>query len=182
MKLCELEKLFENLKKRLVDSSDAFIYEMVFFKAYVTFEVFICELFSDYATGVRNERFYIPPTRELQFKDKETLEKFLKINKSYTEYFKVAEENGELFFSPNPFSILKDPTYSQYLLEMKLIRNVIAHNSPEAIGKYEKSVLNRSFIEPGVFLAQVISGSSKTKLENYLISMLEVAEKTLVNA
>ena len=181
MKLSDLNDTFSSLRKLITRKSTPVITELVFFKCYVMFEGFICDLFSDYAIGTRNERNYIPKTRELQFKDKDTLDRFLKLNKTYTEYFKLAEENADLFFSPDPFAILKDPVYGHYLLEMKLIRNVVAHNSQEAIGRYTKTVLNgSSYIAPGIFLNNLMKGTKTKNLDNYLKCMLEMAEKALV--
>ncbi len=167
----------------LIDSSKSDTYETAFFRIYVKFELYVSELFINYAIGEKSEKDYLP-VRLLNFPEKDTMDKFLSIGgKRYVDYYKLAQESSNVFFQDNPFNILSESeNYPRILRQMSSIRNYIAHESQESKRSYIRHVLmDNSFIEPGDFLKSEARGISpkKTNYSLYIEKMVEISDLLL---
>lgn len=158
-------------------SIDNSLYELAFFKIFIKFEKFLSECFENYAIGNSSTHGYCP-TRRLTFDDLNHLNKVIKKdNRSFVNHFEVIKNISDCFFHNNPFDIIKtDPTYSNVINQMKVIRDYIAHESSAAQTKYIQSVLNnRPFIEPYQHLLATKRGTSKSFYTYYIGSIITIS-------
>ncbi|MBB6001596.1 hypothetical protein [Arcicella rosea] len=162
---------------------DERVYEIAFFKIFVKFEIFISQLFIEYAIGGSSISGF-QAERILNFRDRSHLEKVLKgRNSRFIDYTSKIEEISEYIFESdkNPFYVIESATYKELFLEMKILRNFIAHESEESKTKYVRKVLNNQvFISVGKHMQNKVSRSNtKSNYTEYIEKMLEVSELLL---
>lgn len=156
------------------------IYHIAFFKIYVKFEIFITDLFIHYCLGNKSNNNY-SPKRKLDFTEREQLESILKSSKSsFIDYMERIENTSKYIFeeNDNPFSLLQTVAdYKTNMNEMKVIRNLIAHESKESKTKYIKTVLGgNNFIPVQDFLLTKRRGKSKTNYSVYVDTINEMSQ------
>lgn len=119
--------------------------ELAFFKIFVKFEKLLTTSFIQYSIGKRSVLNF-KPKRKLGFKNIKHLENILVSPYStFVDYPKILVKKAECIFDDkqNPFGILfSDAIFTDNFKKMQIIRNHIAHESPESIEKYLKKVLN----------------------------------------
>jgi len=144
-----------------------YLVELAFFKIFVKFEKFLTMSFIHYSIGKRSSLNF-KPRRKLGFKNQKHLEQMLlNPNAAFIDYPKILEKKALSIFNDdeNPFEILfSDATFSENFRKMQIIRNHIAHESPESLEKYLKKVLNsygiQSFIPISDFLNKLMKNSN----------------------
>ena len=177
----EFDQYLDNLISKIhISYDDDDVLEMLFLKIFIKFQLYITELFISYAVGISSEKGFAPK-RLLNFSDKETMEKFLKIGKKYVDYYELAINSSYVFFEDNPFSILSETTnYSNALREMVSLRNYLAHESDESKKSYiTKCLYNNSFIRPAQFLRKTLKSEKITYLTSYIDKIKEISELLL---
>ena len=151
--------------------------ELAFFKIYIKFEKFVSDLFIHYSTGKLNSLNFCP-NRILEFKDDTHLNNVLGIkNKNYINYYESITDLSEHIFVNNPFEIITtDANYSNEFINMKYLRNYIAHESTTARNKYVKTILNnRDFIEPYEYLIKIRNGTNKSNYTFYIEAIMSTS-------
>ncbi|WP_243300212.1 hypothetical protein [Bacillus litorisediminis] len=159
------------------------LYELAFFKIFVKFELFLTNTFIGYATGESSIKGYTPE-RKLNFEDKAHLVGVLRnYRSSFIDYSEKIQQISKFIFleEKDPFSLIfNDSKFYNYFIEMKYIRNYIAHESQESRIKYHKYVLkNKPFEEPNDFLKKINKKNSKTYYSIYIDIIREFSEVIL---
>jgi hypothetical protein len=151
--------------------------ELAFFKIYIKFEKFVSDLFIHYSTGQLNSLNFCPD-RILEFRDDTHLNNVLGTkNKNYINYYESITDLSEHIFVNNPFEIITtDANFSNEFVNMKLLRNYIAHESSTSKNKYVKTILNnRDFIEPHEFLIKKRNGTNKSNYTIYIEAIMSTS-------
>ncbi len=130
--------------------------ELAFFKIFVKFEAFLIDAFVKYAIGEQN-KIGFSPQKKLNFTtDSQLKEVITNDTKLYLELSKDRlEKLSKHIFedAQNPFlGAFNDSIFSQKFLKMRIIRNFIAHESPESKNQYEQKVLKSYNITEYLFL------------------------------
>lgn len=165
----ELEReveYWENILKR--NYEEPVIFEVSFFKIFVRFEVFLIDIFTQYSIGNTSINDSVIE-RKLLFEDESHLNGILNNrNVSYGSYLDVTkiQNHSKYIFKRNPFDcIFSDSGISSQIIEMRIIRNHIAHESFSSKEKYIKTILHRSnYITAGEYLKHK---NKKMNITNY---------------
>lgn len=148
-------------------------FELSFFKIFVQFEQFMISSFIHYATGNKSNKNYIPD-RKLKFNSLPHLEGVLVIeSKRYLiEKPESIEQLSKHIFKDddNPFEkIFNDSIFSDNIVNMRIIRNYIAHGGDESLKKYKKTICNnQQFIKPFEYLLKKKKNSSQTNYDLFI--------------
>lgn len=148
-------------------------FELSFFKIYIKYEKLISDIFIHFCLGRKNLQ-QKRHKRKLGFKNEEQLRGLLRSKSNhYIDFFEKLESVSEYIFVVNPFGVIfNDAVISEHLIKMKILRNYIAHESPESKTKYIRSVLNNSpFIEPGKYLTTKPRNQSQTYYSKFITSL-----------
>jgi hypothetical protein len=124
--------------------------ELAFFKIFVKFEAFLLEAFQKYAIGEKSKNDILPE-RLLLFTTENQLREL--ISDGAKVYLDISIERMEnlathIFSNiDNPFfDTFNDAFFKPKFKEMKIIRNFIAHESPESIKNYKKVLSGYHFL------------------------------------
>lgn len=177
----ELKSFVSDCSEKM--NGDPLIYESVFLKVYVKFELFISKIFTKYALGKTNENGFVPE-RKLCFSDEQQLFEVINgtTNKEYIDYLKVIQTIGNHIFQNNPFSVLFEiAEYNTILRQCIAIRNCIAHESDSSKKKYQECclVVTKPYVDPGVYLSSINKHTSKTYYTFYVSKLIEISELIL---
>ncbi len=155
------------------------IVESAFLRLYIEHEDFLRKTFIKFSLG-SSYTTYIPQ-RKLAFSDETQLVNIIKGESQFVDYPKAIRRCSKHIFTKDPFEIIfSSQNYSDDLAKMKLIRNYLAHKSPEARGKYEDNILRtyqiNTFIEPGVFLLRKANQKPYTYYTHYCNIFIQTFE------
>lgn len=146
-------------------TTDEQLIELAFFKIFVKFEKLLTTSFIQYSIGKRSI-FNFRPKRKLGFKSQKHLENILQSPYSnYIDYPKIIVKKAECIFDDkqNPFDIIfSDGKFNDNYQKMQIIRNHIAHESPESIEKYFKKVLNSYGIQNKITVGAFLNRKMKS--------------------
>ncbi len=146
--------------------------ELAFFKIFVKFEKFLTSSFIHYSIGKRSSLNF-KPKRKLGFKNQKHLEQMLlNPNATFIDYPRILESKAIGIFNDNenPFDIVfSDAIFSDNFRKMKIIRNHIAHESPESMDKYLKKVLNSYGIQNFINASDFLNRRSRNSNSYYSI-------------
>lgn len=173
----EIEYWEEKLK-----SADKEMIELAFFKIFIKFEKFISDIFILYCIGEKSIENYCPD-RKLVFEDEKHLNAVInKNNNSYINHYDAVFKLSEHIFVNNPFEIIsRDVNYCSDILNMKTIRDFIAHESNHSKANYSKRVLSGSsvFLKPSDFLIKNKKSTNKSYFTYYVNLMKKSSEYIL---
>ena len=162
--------------KTKISPSNPEILELAFFKVFIKFEKFISDIFILYSTGKKSCESYCPK-RKLNFLDEEHLNAIIKKeNKSFINHFEAVLKLSEHIFEDNPFEIIStDMNFCSDILNMKTIRDYIAHESNHSRKLYCDRLLNgKKFIKPSDFL----NSKKKSKSISYYSYYIDLMKKS----
>ena len=156
------------------------LYEASFFKIYVKFEVYLSCIFKDYCIGKENSKGYCPE-RKLAFIDEEHLNAVLKGEKQYIDYLKKIESLSKHIFIDNPFNVIFDVAeFWDAMNKMMVLRNYIAHESPESRTRYIRTCLaGGAYIEPYDYLIKKNRGNPKSNYTIFIEKIIEISDLVL---
>ena len=156
------------------------LYEVSFFKIYVKFEVYLSSVFKNYCIGEENSKGYCPD-RKLAFTDEEHLNAVLKGDKQYIDYLKKIESLSKHIFVDNPFNVIFDVAENSDIMnKMIVLRNYIAHESPESKTKYIRTCLGGGvYIEPCDYLTKKNRRTSKSNYTIFIDKINEISDLVL---
>ena len=170
------KELIDEINKwKTILSSNNFnnqIIELAFFKIFVKFEKLLTKSFIQYAIGKRSKSNF-RPKRKLGFKNINHLENILSSPYSnFIDYPKILVRKAENIFydNQNPFDVLfSDSKFADNYRKMQIIRNHIAHESPESAAKFFNKVLNSYGIHEQMNVSTFLN--KKTKNGNSYYSL-----------
>ncbi len=143
---------------------NAQIIELAFFKIFVKFEKLLTTSFIHYAIGKRSILNF-KPKRKLGFKNIKHLENILTSPYStFIDYPKILVKKAENIFddNQNPFDVLfSDAKFADNYRKMQIIRNHIAHESPESFVKFYNKVLNSYGIREQISVSDFLNKPMK---------------------
>jgi hypothetical protein len=164
--------------KSKISPTNPEILELAFFKIFIKFEKFISDIFVSYSVGNKSFENYCP-NRKLCFNDEDHLNAILKKeNKSFVNHYETVFRLSEHIFVDNPFEIIStDANFCSDILNMKTIRDYIAHESSHSKRLYCERVLNSmNFIKPYEFLSKKKKSTSVSYYTHYVELMKESSE------
>lgn len=156
--------------KSKISPTNPEILELAFFKIFIKFEKFISDIFISYSIGNDSCENYCP-NRKLNFTNEDHLNAVLKKeNKSFVNHYDAVFKLSEHIFIDNPFEILStDANFCSDILNMKTIRDYIAHESSHSRRLYYERVLNsQNFIKPYEFLNKKKKSKSISYYTHYI--------------
>ncbi len=187
-KSLELINRINKISHMLSPSEIYSIYELSFLKIYLSWESFIGRVFILYMIGEKTDSGYVPK-RYVTPRDEKHAYDIIKSGRSFPDWLNIEfiREKSELFFeNGEPFKPLlyTNTTIKGALQNMKVLRNIIAHASKEAEGKY-KNMLRVELgsapnISPGEFLSRMRIENPKIPYIVYYKRILEVASNGIV--
>lgn len=146
------------------------------------------EAFIHYATGGKSHADY-KPQRKLNFESLSQLQAVMvssEAKKYIIEKSTAIRTLSKHIFedNDNPFEkLFSDSTYSDHNINMRTIRNYIAHRSEEALLQYKKKIcggIDQPLIKPYEYLLQKPRNTSKTRYTIY-IELLEIHTEIIFN-
>lgn len=158
-------------------------YEGIFLKSITLFESFIEELF----IGLLYDKYKFNTRKKVQkliFPSKKIALNYLMNNKKYLDLlpYDRLKQNSTIFYNEdNPFSNLTKPDIN-FLNDIYILRNSIAHNSLTANKKFVKFINDKhpslpiSMKTPAKFL-QSLNNPNQTMFEIYIIELNVIANK-----
>lgn len=164
--------------KSKISPSNPEILELAFFKIFIQFEKFVSDIFISYSVGNNSSENYCP-NRKLSFLNEEHLNAIIKKeNKSFVNHYDAVFKLSEHIFVDNPFEILStDVNFCSEILNMKTIRDYIAHESSHSRRLYCERVLNsQNFIKPSEFLNKKKKSKSISYYSYYVDLMRKSSE------
>ena len=166
------------LWKTKISENNPEMLELAFFKIFIKFEKFISDIFICYSIGNDSCENYCP-NRKLNFNDENHLNALLKKeNKSFVNHYDAVFKVSEYIFIDNPFEILsRDANFCSDILNMKTIRDYIAHESSHSTRLYCDRVLNsQNFIKPYEFLNKNKKGKAISNYTHYIELMINASD------
>lgn len=176
---CLLEEI--EFWRTKISNDDLEILELAFFKIFIKFEKFVSDMFICYSVGNKSSREYCP-SRKLSFLDETHLNAIIKKeNKSFVNHYESVFKLADHIFQDNPFEILStDINFCTDIINMKTLRDYIAHESNHAKRLYQERVLgNKKFIKPSEFLKSIKKSKSISYYTYYVNLMRDSSEYIL---
>lgn len=154
-------------------------FDIALFKIWIQFECYLNYMFTQYAIGNSSSSGFAP-LRKLHFIDESHFNVFMRSQgQTYVDYMKKIDTHSGHIFESNPFDVIILDERRALLLQIKAIRNYIAHESYSA----KKEVINkcfngdeRKFIEPERFLRKIPTKENESWFAKYIKTIKEIID------
>lgn len=178
----ETTDLYEEIEKwdNLVRIDNSLV-EVAFFKIFVKFENFLVDMFTTFSTGNTSSFGYLP-TRKLNFTSYEHLKKTVTERQFIDFNNRMEDLSKQIFEDNNPFNFFFDSSDMDFFSKMKILRNYIAHESPESKQKYiRKNLDGREYITPSEYLLRTLSRTNHKTNYTQFIEIVQVYSEKVIN-
>ncbi len=163
------------------DHSSPLLAEIIFFKIFVKFEIYLSEIFSAYCIGESSSKGYLPQ-RKLNFIDRDHLNGVIKKqNNDFNDNLSTIERLSKHVFNDNPFSCILETQFTTHIRNMQTIRNHVAHESSYSKNKYREACLSgiSDFLSPGEFLLRINRRTHRTNYSDYVEMIKDISDLVL---
>jgi len=166
-----MNDIFQYWESKIAKEPEPLLVEAGFLRSYICFEEFMRDIFISFSLG-KNYKSYTP-SRSLCFNSENQLMEVIRGEASFVDYYKAIERCSKHIFTQDPFPIVfSDSCFSQPLLQMRVLRNYLAHRSAESKERYISKVLSSygfsENLEPGDFLLRKMKNGTVTYYNHYM--------------